>query len=202
MKTKIYLFIISGVLAISGCYTVLRHPEVPNQDEMGNVYQQDINTNDNCYKCHSQSADQTYDYDRYMNYCTHPQVSTEYSNYNSPRWDSYYSVPWWFRPPTVTVEAGSKSQPEVNKTTSNTGNNVRPTGSVRGDVNISAPAATRSNDGTSNTTSSSNSDKKQDNQTSTRSNNSNNNNQSDSSKGNSNSNTNDDKRNSGSTRGK
>ncbi len=202
MKTKYFLTIILGVTVISGCYTVLQHPEVPNQDEMGNVYHQNINTTDNCYNCHSQKTDQINDYDKYMNYYTNSGSENEYNIQN--RWDSYYSVPWWFRPPTVTVGTGSGSSLDAsgNHTTSNQGNTtVRPSGSVRSNVNISAPAPTRGAERSGETSTSA--DKKQDTQTATRSNNNNANNTGNTSGKENNSNSsNDTKRNSGSTRGK
>ena len=94
MKTKISFMIILLATVVSGCYTVLQHPEVPNQDQMGNVYHQNVNTGDNCYSCHAEKADQINDYDRYMNYYSN---SVDVDRYNvQSRWDSYYSVPWWF----------------------------------------------------------------------------------------------------------
>jgi hypothetical protein len=203
MKTKFYLMIILSMAAISGCYTVLQHPEVPNQDEMGNVYHQNINTSDNCYSCHTEKTDQIYDYDRYMNYYSNSGVADEYNVNN--RWDSYYSVPWWFIPPKVSVGVGtstsSGSGSTTNKTTSGSTSTTRSAGSTRSDVKISAPAATRGTSSSSSTSSSS-TEKKNDSTTSAnRSNNSNDNNQGTSSSRSS-SNTNDDKRNTGSTRGK
>ncbi len=175
MKKKHFILITFTIVIISGCYTVLRHPEVPNQDEMGNVYHQNINPEDNCYSCHSQRTDMVSDYDRYMNY---------YSDYNTNnyypqnRWDSYYNVPWWFTPPKVTVGAGSKpnNNNTVNRTTSNQDNNVRSTGTTRGDVKITAPAPTRGTTTNTNSNSTNNSnDKKEDNKTTTRTNDNNSN---------------------------
>ena len=201
MKTKHFILFVSFVILISGCYTVLRHPEVPNQDEMGNVYHQNIDTRDNCYSCHSQRNDQIYDYERYMNYYT--DYGNEHNYYPQSRWDSYYNVPWWFTPPKVTVGVGStpKQETNVNKSTSNQDNNsVRTSGSSRGsDVKISAPAPTRGTTGNSNNTSSSNTNNNNNvNNSNTRSTNSNGN-KTDSSNSNNNNN---DKRNTGSTRGK
>ncbi len=206
MKTKNILIALLLVVIISGCYTVLRHPEVPNEDEFGNVYHQNINTGDNCYSCHAQKNNQIYDYDRYMNYYSNSGYNDNYEIQN--RWDSYYSVPWWFRPPTVTTGVGSSAtETKTNRTTSNSGNNVRPSGSIRNDVKITAPTPTRGADRTTGTTSGTTETKKESSasgRSESRDNNSGatTNTNRDSNNTNKTNNSDDSKRNSGSTRGK
>jgi len=212
MKTKIYITIIL-MATFSGCYTVLQHPDVPNQDAKGNVYHQNIYASDDCYSCHTERAEQTYDYDRYNDYYSNSLSGNEYSVRS--RWDSYYSVPWWFSAPKVTVEAGKGSgsgSTTTNRTTSGSGSATRATGSTRSDVKINAPAATRSGGSTTSGSTGSGSGSSSSNTTSSggstgvrssdRTTSGNDNNQGNSASRSGSSTTNDEKRNSGSNRGK
>lgn len=189
MKLKIILFVIL-IVAVSGCYTVLKHPAVPNEDLMGNVYHQNISANDDCYKCHTEDNKEMQDYNRYSDY----YYETEnYEQNIKNKWDSYYNVPWWFTPPSISVNrpigggAGgsvNNNQTGSNQTTSNS-ETSRTTGSTRTDVNISVPPPSVNNNTGSGSSSGTNDDKTQTPNTGR------------------NTNTNsEDKRNTGSTRGK
>ena len=176
MKLKIILFIIV-VLTISSCYTVLKHPEVPNEDIMGNVYHQNISSNDNCYKCHTEDDKQVQDYNRYSNYYSEAEDEVEQEQpYQQQqniknRWDSYYDVPWWFNPPKATISGGSGGGAGVpiknsNQTTSNS-EGSRTTGSTRTEVNLNITPPTVSTNSNNNSVDSTKNNATESNQPST-----------------------------------
>ena len=179
MKLKMILFIII-TLTISSCYTVLKHPEVPNEDRMGNVYHQNISSNDNCYQCHTEDNREVQDYNRYSNF--YSENENEAENHERTRinkWDSYYSVPWWFSPPKISVNTGAGGSVGIggpinnsNQTTSNS-EGSRTTGSTRTEVNLNLSPSVNSNANSSSNTNNENSTSTENNQSSGRSNNNN-----------------------------
>lgn len=187
MKLKLIFFIVI-ILTVSSCYTVLKHPEVPNKDLMGNIYHQNISSNENCYKCHTEDNQEVQDYSKYSNYYNSETEDQQEPTIN--RWDSYYSVPWWFTPQRVTVSGsgGTMTGGSMNNSTQKTSapEGTRTVGSTRTDVKIDIAPPTVSQPANSNNTNNESSKTEENKQTNQRSSNNNN----------------DDKRNSGSTRGK
>jgi len=186
MKLKLILFIVI-ILTISSCYTVLKHPEVPNKDLMGNIYHQNISSNENCYKCHTEDNQEIQDYNRYSNYYSGTEDQQEPT---INRWDSYYSVPWWFTPQRVTVSGsgGTMTGGSINNSTQKTSasEGTRTVGSTRADVKLNIAPPTVSQPANSNNKGNESSKTEENKQTTQRSS----------------TNNSDDKRNSGSTRGK
>lgn len=108
---------------LTGCYTVLEHPDVSSKDENGFVYNNDVAFYDDCGSCHSET-DQAI-------MSTHPQM---YSTYRNQRADDinyhdgyysqgsfgdygyYYDIPWWFE----VSRSGSGSGDAVTKQNDNT----------------------------------------------------------------------------------
>lgn len=69
------------VLVLSGCYTVIKHPEVNYIDSSGEVYTSHISYRSDCARCHSVS-ELNYFYDLVPAHTASP-------------W-AYYNSPWWF----------------------------------------------------------------------------------------------------------
>ncbi|MBD3291008.1 hypothetical protein GF337_19530 [candidate division KSB1 bacterium] len=83
---KFALLLIS--LYLTGCYTVLTHPEIDDDVIAEYEYIDDNVTHyDECTQCHV-SFDRFRPYE--MNY--HSVLNNEYDNYD---WQFYYTFPWW-----------------------------------------------------------------------------------------------------------
>jgi hypothetical protein len=143
MKKKIIIGF-SILIFISGCYTVLKHPEIENKDDAGNVYYGKVAFQDDCTKCHnSRYGEYTYDFDRYSDYYNEGYLLNNDYNYE-PRnnWIGYYNIPWWYRP-NVTITQGTGLPQTTGNRTTNSQPEIRTIGSTRNDVNISTPPPTR-----------------------------------------------------------
>jgi hypothetical protein len=94
---KIFGFIL---ILLSGCYTVIKHPNVNFADSSGEIYTSHISYKSNCVECHSSSA-MIYFYN-----LVPAHVSSPWSYYNTPWWL------WWSGSPVDTVQVGSEASPE------------------------------------------------------------------------------------------
>jgi hypothetical protein len=145
MKKLIYIFSLSFLM--SGCYTLLKHPEVENKDDARNIYYSSVNFYDDCARCHNSSQD-NYALDYYNYTETYNENHFTGDNYiENPRnrFKDYYNIPWWFSPPTITSSSRIANSPTKSRIT--TGGSVpdsRPTGATRSDVKLDG-TVTKSN---------------------------------------------------------
>lgn len=72
--------LIFSVLVLSGCYTIIKHPEIRFIDSNGETYVSYISYKSNCERCHS-----TLELSQFYNLTSGSAISP---------WD-YYSTPWW-----------------------------------------------------------------------------------------------------------
>jgi len=116
MKALRFLFVL-GLLAMSGCYTVLMHPSVLTSSEGESTpqaasqgdFSSDISYNQNCLNCHSQAEldDRYYDMERAGMHYAHGMNIDPYG-WQRPT----TSLPWWdgvFAP--IPLTGVSSSQP-------------------------------------------------------------------------------------------
>lgn len=73
--------LIFAILILSGCYTIVKHPDVNYIDSSGEVYTSRISYRSNCIGCHSVS-ELNYFYSLIPSHTTSPWI--------------YYNSPWWF----------------------------------------------------------------------------------------------------------
>ncbi len=94
-KLLIFVFIL-----LSGCYTIVRHPDVNFVSSSGEVYSSHVSYKSNCAECHSRS-DMIYFYSLVPTHSLSPWVY-----YNTPWWL------WWSSGSLDTVQAGGVASPE------------------------------------------------------------------------------------------
>ena len=67
-------------LVVSGCYTIIKHPEEPKLVTEEGVYR-------DCIECHQEGGFHHYD----------PYSYGGYYDFYPPLWQHYYARPWWYR---------------------------------------------------------------------------------------------------------
>lgn len=137
MKLKIYIpvLITAALSVLSGCYTVIEHPDVQAKDENGFTYNSKVFFYDDCSSCHTDKDhqrqltqnehlsmfkahdDTAYDNNAYDNggYNSEDYYYSDQYYYPTQYYGDYgyyYNTPWWY---TVTPPA------EVTKTRDNNG---------------------------------------------------------------------------------
>lgn len=104
IRRKEYLgLVVLFALGISGCYTVLKHPEVAMKDDSENGYRATIGYRDECSSCHTERySDNTYDHDvALFGNLSRGDDGTINGEQNRAitthgrRWN-YYHYPWWY----------------------------------------------------------------------------------------------------------
>lgn len=85
---SIYLVFILFILS-SGCYTVLKHPEIVS-DKSSPDYRQQVYYTDDCSSCHNKRSPDL------RNWFASEYPQPDYIN-NHSRWNFYYHSPWWHR---------------------------------------------------------------------------------------------------------
>lgn len=104
IRSKEYLgLVVLFALGISGCYTVLKHPEVVMKDDSDTGYRAAIGYRDECSSCHTERySDNTYDHDVAL--FGNPSLGDDGTingeqnraiTTHGRRWN-YYHYPWWY----------------------------------------------------------------------------------------------------------
>lgn len=119
MKIVYLIALISG-LTLTGCYTILEHPDINSKDENGFVYHDDVKFYDDCNSCHN-SSDQTI-VDSELSESSEPSMYRTHRNERPVRsyhgdvyysdsyygdYDNYYNTPWWYE---VSQSGSGKNQ--------------------------------------------------------------------------------------------
>jgi hypothetical protein len=86
MKYKIHFILLSFIL-MAGCYTIIKHPAVSDQED--GDYQYPVYFSDDCSSCHSDNQPLLMTPESHL-----PHLNYIYSN---DRWYQYYESPWWSR---------------------------------------------------------------------------------------------------------
>jgi hypothetical protein len=111
MKTNLIISVVVIFLLslVTGCYTILFHPDVETTDENGYTYNNDVKFYDDCSSCHKDvphsyvespqilKAHPLYSNFGYFDYNNYYYNDSYYGNYGY-----YYNYPWWLdiTPPT------------------------------------------------------------------------------------------------------
>lgn len=85
---SIYLVFLLFILS-SGCYTILKHPEIVS-DKSSPDYRQQVYYTDDCLSCHNKRSSAL------RNWFASEYSQPDYIN-NQSRWNFYYHSPWWHR---------------------------------------------------------------------------------------------------------
>jgi hypothetical protein len=78
---KIIVIFLSSVVFITGCFTIIKHPVIHDEDNPDLSY--NIYFSDDCNSCHSSALQNN-------------TPNLDYIN-SSPRWNYFYEFPWWQR---------------------------------------------------------------------------------------------------------
>lgn len=165
MKLRLYIpvIIIAALSVLSGCYTVIEHPDVQGKDENGYAYNSKVYFYDDCGSCHTDM-----DHSRQLTQSEHLSMFKAHGNaaydngyysdqsysdqYYSTQYYGdygyYYNTPWWY---TVTPpEQVTKTRDAQNQGIKYNGRSRKETGDrQRGDDHGTSTAATTSGGGSS-----------------------------------------------------
>ncbi len=153
------LIVIVAFLIFTGCYTVIKHPEIANPQNPQHKYQ--VYFADDCNSCHNIATE-------HLSYSTSPNVPRLNYILNNPRWNYFYEAPWWYRDIfyRLPMEQNTDFQNDLLPTTSarrrfpgansgNSGGNITSrinAGHSSSSTRISSSSKNTINDGTSNQT--------------------------------------------------
>lgn len=89
-------------MVLSGCYTLLKHPTLQNDQQRRNSLGEveNIEYRSDCIQCHVNSSDY---YNESLSY-------GHYYNKSSSRWLYYYDSPWWVQPYYYGSSAGESNE--------------------------------------------------------------------------------------------
>lgn len=120
---SLYVVAIFMLFVLSGCYTVISHPDIATKDENGYSYHKQVNFYDDCQSCHTDMSDHKYvkkadaspvstyheqdsngyvssdNEDSYTNdsyYDDYYESTPYYPTQYYGNYGYYYSRPWWY----------------------------------------------------------------------------------------------------------
>lgn len=88
-----YLILLVVIIGLAGCYTVLRHPSVA-EEETGVVYENRI-SGVSCTDCHNNEYDHRWMSPHGWGYGYWGSGYSPYYYYGYSGWNNYYYNPWW-----------------------------------------------------------------------------------------------------------
>jgi hypothetical protein len=102
---RVGYFVLTLIFALStGCYTVIKHPEVVDAENA--EFSHEIYFSDDCGSCHQEKINNfalDNNYSPRLNYIQ-----------NNDRWHYYYQSPWWYRDIFLPLPRTNNSSPENN----------------------------------------------------------------------------------------